>query len=172
MRKGSGILWLDLLTIPIRMFALNALLALILLQKEVSLKPASEFEIVTNYQLKPKPGVESNTLVFEHKEDEKKETGTDLLPYLAIQIKVKRWKAGVEQIKIIDSNGKSHLKKKVNDEGIYDLDMGYVDDMKDHVTPSKFFILFLEGKKIVEQITIVIEEDGTFLVNSAKRGKF
>jgi hypothetical protein len=149
----------------------SLILMFLQVQDSAPLKPPSEFEIITNYQLKTKPAPENTKIVFDEGK-EKMETGSDLLPYLTIQIKVKRWKGFVEQIKIVDAMGKTRLKKKVTDSGIYDLDMGYVDDMKDGVTSGKFFIHFLEGKKIIEQITISVEEDGTFLVNNEKRGKF
>lgn len=142
------------------------------IQDGIPLKSLSEFEVITNYQLKSKPGSDNPVVVFEGVEEKKKESGTELLPYLTIKIKVKRWKVEVEQIKVVDGSGKTHLRKKVNDSGIYELDMGYVDDMKDGITSGKFFVHFLEGKKIVEQITIAVEEDGTFLVNNEKRGKF
>jgi hypothetical protein len=140
-------------------------------QQDPPLKPTSQFDIITNYQLKTKPTSDNPKIVFE-REVETKETGTDLLPYLAIQIKVKYWKPDVEQIKVVDGLNKTHLKKKVNDSGVYDLDLGYVDDMKDGVTSGTFNINFMERKKIIETITLTVEPDGTFKVNGEKRGKF
>lgn len=149
----------------------NSLLIVLLLQDNLPLKPTNQFEINTNYQLKKKLISENDKIVFDKKEV-KKETGTDLLPYLQIKLKIKRWHPDVDLVKVVDDGNKTVLRKKVNDDGLYDLDLGYVDDIKDGVTSGKFTVQFLERKKIIEVITISVEKDGTFLVNGEKRGKF
>jgi hypothetical protein len=145
---------------------------ILLLQADVPLKASREFEVNTNYELRKKPEPEHPRIVFDKPEEKQKSSGTDLLPYLSVKVKVKRWPEDVTHIKIVDTKDKTHLKKKASDKGIYELDLGFVDDMKDKVTASKFFIQFLKDKKTIEQITIEIEEDGSFLVNGEKRGKF
>ena len=149
----------------------NVLLMLLLLQDNPPLKPTSQFDVNTNYQLKKKPSSDINKIEFEHKE-QKKETGTDLIPYLQIRLKVKYWHPDVDLVKAIDEGNKTVMRKKANDDGIYDLDLGYVDDIKDGVTSGKYTFQFLERKRIVEIVTISVEKDGTFLVNGEKRGKF
>jgi len=146
-------------------------LILIVLQTEVPLKPSRDFEVITNYELRKKPNMEPARIVFDQPSD-KKTVASDMLPFLSLKLIIKKWSPGVTQIKITDSRGAVHLKKKPNDDGIYSFEMGFVDDMKDKVTSGKFFVTFLEDKKPVEQITITVEEDGTFLVNGEKRGKF
>jgi hypothetical protein len=146
-------------------------IALLIVQDQVPLKPLREFEIISNYELKKKPTPEHARIVFEQPE-EKKSTSTDMLPFLSIKLKVKKWTEGVTQVKVADNLGKVHLKKKPNDDGIFEFDLGYVDDIKDKVAPGIFFITFHKEKKIVEQITVTVAEDGTFLVNGEKRGKF
>jgi hypothetical protein len=145
---------------------------ILLLQDQITQKPNREFEITTKYELRKKPGPEANQVVFDRSEDSKRSNDSDMLPYLTLNIKIKKWAPGVAQIKITDSSGKIFLKKKPSDDGQYSLDMGFVDDMKDKVTSGKFLVAFLKEKKMVEQITIEVEEDGTFLVNGEKRGKF
>jgi hypothetical protein len=147
------------------------LLFSLLFQDQVPTKAAREFEISTKYELRKKPVSDQPKIVFEQKENNR-ESGTDMLPYLIINLKVKKWGTDVEQIRVVDSNGKQFLKKKQADEGLYTWDMGYVDDIKDKVTPGKFFVQFLREKKLTEQILVQVEEDGTFLVNGEKRGKF
>jgi len=144
-------------------------LILMLLQEAIPLKPLQEIDIMTNYELRKKPYVENANVVFDQPD---KESGTDLLPFMSINLKVKKWAEGITQIKVSDNKGKTYLKKKPTEEGLYDFELGFVDDIKDKVLPGKFFISFLMDKKPIEQITIEIEEDGTFLVNGEKRGKF
>ena len=147
-------------------------LFLIFIQDVISTKANREFEISTKYELKKKPDNEPTKIVFEKPDERTKESGTDMLPYLIINLKVKIWHPDVTQIRVVDGANKAHLKKKVTDEGTYAWDMGFVDDMKDKVSSGKFIIQFIADKKPVEQIVIKVEEDGTFLVNGEKRGKF
>lgn len=144
---------------------------LLLLQVTAPLKANREFEVTTQYELRKKPTADNPRIVFDAPES-KRESGTDMLPYLVINLKVKKWHPEVEQIRVVDDQNKVFLKKKVNDDGHYTWDMGYVDDMKDNVTSGNFTVQFLAGRKIQEAITIQVEEDGTFLVNGDKRGKF
>jgi hypothetical protein len=141
------------------------------IQDQVQTKPSREFEISTKYELRRKPVSEAK-IVFTEPEQKEKETGTDMLPYLIINLKVKKWTNDVTQVRVIDSQNKLYLKKKATDAGLYRWDMGYIDDIKDKVTPGKFVVQFIADKKPIEQILIVVEEDGTFLVNGEKRGKF
>jgi hypothetical protein len=140
-------------------------------QANPPLKPISQFDIITNYQLKKKPTSDNPTIVYEH-EEERKETGTDLLPYLIIQLKVKRWNPDVDRIRVVDGTNKMYLKKKANDSGVYDLDLGYIDDIKDGITSGNFVIHFLNKKKVIEIITFSIDREGSFFVNGEKRGRF
>ena len=143
----------------------------LLIQNQVLTKPSREFEISTKYEFRRKPDTESK-IVFTAPEQKEKESGTDMLPYLIINLTVKKWNNDVTQIRVVDSQNKQHLKKKPTDAGLYTWDMGYIDDIKDRVMPGKFIVQFMAEKKAIEQIIIQVEEDGTFLVNGEKRGKF
>ena len=145
---------------------------LLLFQEKIPFKPQKEFEIITNYELRKKPDAESSKIVFEQPEERRRSSGTDMLPYLSLKLKVKKWAPGVSQIKIADSQGKVYIKKKITNDSEYSFEMGFVDDIKDKVATGKFFALFIKDKKLVEQITIEVEEDGTFRVNGELRGKF
>jgi hypothetical protein len=142
-----------------------------LFQSDVPFKPNKEFEVNTKYELKAKPTSDDPQIVFETQEN-KRTSGSDMLPFLTLNLKVKKWAAGVTQIRISDVQGKTYLKKKPSTDASYPFEMGYVDDMKDKVGPSKFIVSFHKEKQVVEQITIEVEEDGTFLVNGERRGKF
>lgn len=145
---------------------------ILLIQDQIPLKPNREFEIVTKYELRKKAEHEANQVVFDRSDDSNRSNNSDMLPYLTLSIKIKKWAPDVTQVKITDSSGKVFLKKKQSDDGQYSLDMGYVDDMKDNVTSGKFWVAFIKEKKVIEQISIEVEADGTFLVNGEKRGKF
>jgi hypothetical protein len=148
------------------------LLLSIFFQDQTPSKHAREFEITTKYELRKKPVSDQPKIVFDPQQKPERESGTDMLPYLIINLKVKKWAPDVEQVRVVDGNGKQFMKKKQSDEGLYTWDMGYVDDIKDKVTSGKFTVQFIRDKKPAEQIIVQVEEDGTFLVNGEKRGKF
>src|SRR6185436_1140019 len=150
------------------MFALNFLLVFLWIQTEPFLKPAAQFEILTNYDLRKKPEADNTKIVFEPSEETKR-TNIDLLPFVSVTLKVKKWNPDVTHVKVVDQFGKPYLRKKVDDEGVYTFDMGFTDDMKDKVTPGKFIIQFTGDKKVIEQITVEVDPEGTFLVNGEKR---
>ena len=147
------------------------LLFILLFQDSPTVKPTKEFEVKTDYQLKKKPTEEPIKIVFE-KTEVKRNSNTDLLPFLSINLKVKKWEASVTHVKAVDSQNKTIAKTKAGDEEIFRFDIGYVDDIKDKITSGKFTVLFLAKKKSVEQIQLLIDEEGNFFVNGEKRGKF
>jgi hypothetical protein len=52
------------------------------------------------------------------------------------------------------------------------LELGFTDDIKDHVGPYEFTILLLDdGKQPVSRVVIYFKSDGTYLVNGQMRGK-
>lgn len=148
------------------------LLLLPLFQSDPPKKAFAEFEITTQYELKKKPEVENTTIVLDGPERTKSDSGSDMLPFLTLTLKVKKWAFDVSQVRIVDNTNKTHLKKKWSEAGVYLWSPGFVDDIKDKVSPGKFTVEFLRDKKPVEIIVIQIEEDGTFLINGEKRGKF
>src|SRR5690349_15639877 len=115
------------------MLALSLLMVLWWIQSEPPLKPIAQFEVITNYDLRKKPETDNTKIVFERSEEDKR-SNVDLLPFISVTLKVKRWNPDVTHVKVVDQFGKQYLKKKVSDEGIYNFDMGFTDDMKDKVT--------------------------------------
>lgn len=141
---------------------------LLFLQKtEIPLKPNDEFEVKLDYQLKQKPI--SDRLSIDYYDT--KEGG--MLPYLILNIRLLKLSEQEVKTKIIDGKDKLIFNRKTSVNDVLKLDIGYTDDVKDRVTSYKFNIIFLSAdKKEVSRIYILIEEDGTFLVNDEIRGKF
>jgi hypothetical protein len=134
---------------------------------EIPFKPNDEFEIKLDYQLKQKPI--SDRLSIDYYDT--KEGGT--LPYLILNIRSLKLSEREVRVKIIDSKGKLILSRKASLTDVLKLDVGYTDDAKDRVTSSEFNLYFVSAdKKEISRIHILIEEDGTFLVNGEVRGKF
>lgn len=134
---------------------------------EAPLKPNDEFEVKLDYQLKQKPI--SDRLSIDYYDT--KESG--MLPYLVLNIKLLKLSDQEVKARITDNKNKLIFNRKVSLTDVLKLDIGYTDDVKDRVTSHKFNITFVSAdKKEVSRIYILIEEDGTFLVNDEVRGKF
>jgi hypothetical protein len=76
------------------------------------------------------------------------------------------------KVKVIDNLGRTLTSKKIDTTKNVVLDLGFTDDLKDHVSPHEYEILFLSAEKeVLRRILIEFESDGAYLVNREKRGK-
>jgi hypothetical protein len=146
-------------------------LILLLLQANLPYKPSDEFQLDLDYAFKQRPVGSSNTILFG--QGEKKTSNTGPLPYLIINLKVLKLGDTESRVKAVDGTGRILFSKKTEVGAIHKLDLGYTDDIKDRVTAYEFEIFFLtSSKKPVSHIHLFVKEDGEFLVNGEKRGKF
>lgn len=130
-------------------------------------------EVKPNFKMRP--NTDKGTVNWEahnpQGRDDRAKTG--LLPYLVVSVKILNLKADELRVKCEDSRGTSIFNKKVAKTTSYDIDMGYIDDIKDHITANAYTVYALNDKKaVLNRIELVVTDDGTFLVNGEKRGKF
>jgi len=152
---------------------LTIFLSVFLLQ-DTPYKAKEDFEVKLEYQFKQRPVVESTTVRFDETQKERdRRTATGILPYLMIRINLLKIPEEEVRVKVVTNRSRSVLNKKIETGTSFVLDLGFTDDVKDHVAPHEYDILFLSSdKKELSRIHLFIEEDGTFLVNGEKRGKF
>ena len=155
----------------------QALLFLILsLQEPVPpLKAAEEFKLELEYSFKTRPSADNTYIDLTETvaEKEKRTQGTSPLPYLVVHLSFSKLSDREVRVRCTDNNKKNRLSKKAELGQIYSLDMGFTEDMKDRVTAYEYsFILQDSDKNESSQIVLRVEEDGTFLVNGVRRGKF
>ncbi len=148
------------------------------LQTLIVFKPNNEFEVKIDLRFKQKESDNSptNKVSVDYTETveqhNRKLTGTQL-PFLGLKIKFLTLSQNESRVKIVDNFGKVSYSKKADLETVIKLDAGYLDDIKDGVSPNAYDVILLDSDKIeVDRITIIILKDGTFLVNNEKRGKF
>lgn len=149
------------------------ILAFFLVQ-EIPLKPTEEFEIKLDYQFKTRPTGDHNTVnlagspkSYGHK------AGTGVLPYLTIHLRVLSLPEEKMRMRIATNLNDRAVVKKVNVNSPVAIDLGFTDDMKDRVTAYAYTLTFIGSEKqAVNRIVITVAEDGSFLVNGEKRGKF
>jgi hypothetical protein len=144
----------------------------------VPFKANNEFEVMIDLNFKQKEALSntSNKVTLDYTETveqhNRKINGTPL-PYLAFKIKFLTLSDKEERVKIVNNIGKIIYSKKAEAKTVIKLDVGYLDDVKDGVTPNRYDVILLDNNKTeVDMISILIVEDGTFYVNGEKRGKF
>ena len=151
-------------------------LVFLVFQQSLPYKPKEEFEIKLQYEFKQRPITNnSNTSVHlsETPRERDRRTSTSMLPYVGLNLRILKLNPEDVKMKVIDSQAKTVHNKKVQLDEIVFLNLGFTDDMKDRVTAHEYTVYFVSAdKRDLNRILITINEDGTFLVNEEKRGKF
>ena len=139
------------------------------------LKASDEFKVELEYKFKARPAAENTYIDLTETvaEKEKRTQGTSPLPYLIIHLSFTKLSEQEVRVRCADNNKKNRLSKKAETGKIYTLDLGFTEDMKDRVTAYEYvFVLLSPDKTETSQIVLRVEEDGTFLINGERRGKF
>ena len=146
----------------------------IVLFQDVPLKSSEEFEIKLDYQFKPRPSGDNNTVrLGESVRANKHRAGAGVLPYLILNITLHKLQEPKMRMRISTNIDDRALTKKIEPADVVQLDMGFTVDMIDRVSAHKYTLTFLDAsKEPVDKIVISVEEDGSFFVNGEKRGKF
>jgi hypothetical protein len=142
--------------------------------QELPLKPKEEFEIKLNLEFKNRPAQDLSAVHYdETRREHERRVSTAMLPYLILNIKTLKLSEDETKIRITNNLTTRIFTRKVEEGTEFPILVGFTDDAKDRVTAHSYVITFISPKKTeTSKIEILIEEDGTFLVNGEKRGKF
>jgi hypothetical protein len=141
----------------------------VLLSQEVPLKSKDEFQLKLDLQFKQREPESSNRVNF--LDDPKRDSSTPL-PYLTAELILLTVRDDEAKLKVVNNLRQTLINKKVDKSVPIKIDFGFTDDLKDHTRPHEYTILFYsKEKKLVRQIVVVFQEDGTYMVNGEKRGK-
>lgn len=145
------------------------LLAFLFFQSSTPYKSNDEFELKMDYQFRQR--TLDNSKAVDYSDERPKVTGP--LPYLTVELKIVKANAEETKIRVTNNKNTAAVNKKLKDDMVFKLDLGFTDDMKDRVTPHEYTIAFLgdKSKEPLSKIVILVEEDGTLMVNEEKRGK-
>ncbi len=149
------------------------LFILIFIQDETPFKAKGEFEVKLNYTFKKRPLPEVTSFRFDSPtSDREKENASNMLPYLVLDVKILSASPTEARVKVIDNLNNKIVSKKIKDDFMFSIDMGFTDDVKDHVTAHEYIVYLLDEKNFKQsKIVIFVKEDGAFLVNDEVRGK-
>lgn len=142
--------------------------------QEVPLKPKEQFEVKLDYQFKARPLNDGNTVQLGATPGRYREnTGAGVLPYLILNIKLLELPEEKMRLQISTNLDARPSYRKITLNTLVELDLGFTDDMVDRVTAHRYVLTFIDSDKHpVDRIVISVDEDGSFLVNGEKRGKF
>jgi hypothetical protein len=142
--------------------------------QETPVKPKDEFEIKLDYQFKNRPAQDLSSVHYdETKKEHDRRTSAALLPFLTLNVKMLKLSQEEVKLKITNNLTARTASRKVEAGTVVPIIIGFTDDAKDRVTAHQYTLTLISPKKTdVSKIDIIIEEDGTFLVNGEKRGKF
>jgi len=138
-----------------------------LVQAPVPLKPGNEFEFKLEYGFRTKPPVDKPA----GSSGEPQFAGPQL-PYVEIRITPTRLSKDEEKVKVTNTLGHRIYSRKAKVGNEILIDMGFTDDLKDHISVYSFDIVFFSKKGDTSRIRLFVEEDGTLLINGEKQGKF
>lgn len=148
-------------------------LASFLPQDSVPFKPTEEFELKLNFQFKDRARADPNKVELDQtrREYERSHSGGQL-PYLFLDFRVIRKQPDEVRIRVLENNNKLVHNKKIDVNTVLKLELGFTDDIKDHVGAYEYTIFLLnEDKQPVRRVVIYFKQDGTYLVNGQMRGK-
>lgn len=143
--------------------------------QETPFKAKEEFEIKLDYKFKQRSADASAKSVYmdETNAERDRRTSTALLPFLVLNVKMLKLPLAESRVKIGTNLNARVVTRKVSEGTTIPIEVGFTDDAKDRVSAHHYTLTFLSADKTeINKITIFIEEDGTFLVNGEKRGKF
>lgn len=138
----------------------------------VPYRAKDDFVVELKYNFKEKPSKDLNSLTFQERSVKERQPSGPL-PYLIVKVKILNATEDEARFKLEDNTGRTVFNRKIDKTQSYDIDMGYVDDVKDGITAHTYNLYALTSKRdAINRIELHVLEDGTFLVNGEKRGKF
>jgi hypothetical protein len=140
--------------------------------QDVRYKPNEEFAIKLQYEFKQRL-MNDNTTIHPGEPGGVRNTSSAMLPHLGINLTMVKLQPAEVRLRIVTNRGESVYGRKVKEGDMAQITLGFTDDIKDRVSAHEYTATFLTAdRKEVSRIVITVNEDGTFLVNNEKRGKF
>jgi hypothetical protein len=143
----------------------------LLFQDTIPFKPKDEFDVKIDLKFRQRPQDDPNTVSLV--EQPRRKSSTGLLPYLYLRVAFIKLSPEEVRFSVQNNLDKKVVNKKLDKKPMVEIDAGFTDDIKGRIKPNHYIITMLSPEKTgLSRIVINIEEDGTFLVNGEKRGKF
>lgn len=152
----------------------SVLIAFLICIQEPPFKSKEDFEIKFDLSFKQRNhSADTRTVhLSETRAEQEKRTSSTPLPYLKLMVMILNVQPEEIKLKVVKDDKSAILTKKTEVGMEFKLELGYTDDIKDHVSGYKHEIQFLSSdKKVLSRILIEFDQDGNYFVNGEKRGK-
>jgi hypothetical protein len=171
-----------MMNIPVIIYFLFHIL-IIPSQDEIPFKSAHEFEFELNLEFRPKPSldeeVELGNIMYKMKSDNasiiaanKQTYDPATLPYASLMIRPTKLSSGEDRVRVVDNLNNRLYNRKTSLDVAIEFEMGYTDDLKDHISPYQFEVIFYSKRKEASRILVYFDKDGNLIINEEVRGKF
>lgn len=142
-------------------------------EDQTPFKPREEFEIKLDFEFRDRPAGNANSIELSQTQREyQRSRAVGPLPYLYLNLRVLKQRPEEVRIRVIENGVRTALNKKFDMNAVLKLDMGYTDDIKDRIKAYEYTVYYMNAdKEPVSKVVIYFDEDGTYFVNSEKRGK-
>lgn len=148
------------------------LISFIVFQEQVPFKSSDEFEVNVDLTFKIKNTTYAPS-TFSGNGDRLDRPSTAALPFLTVIVKHIKIQNDEVKLSVINSLGKSVLKRKASPSLELRFELGFVDDLKNNGAPNEMTIFFLsKDKKKLRKIEFNVSSDGIFEVNGKWSGQF
>ncbi|MEQ8425065.1 MAG: hypothetical protein RIA63_10170 [Cyclobacteriaceae bacterium] len=138
-----------------------------LFQDSIPYKPADEYEFNMKFAFRNRPGVDHSNVDWTQRGHPEGD-----LPYVTVTVKALKLSDKEERVKVINNLSERIYAGKASLDRVIEIDMGFTDDLKDHISVFAYDIIFYTKGNEVSLIKLFVDEDGNFFVNGEQRGKF
>src|ERR1043165_2615827 len=112
---------------------------------EVPYRAKDDYVVKIKPDFRQRPSTDKTTVNWEahnpNGRDDRAKTG--LLPYLVVNVKILNQKAEELRIRCEDNRGTAVFNKKIGKTLSYEVDMGFIDDIKDRITANSYTVYAL-----------------------------
>jgi hypothetical protein len=146
----------------------------LVIAQEILFKPKEEFDIKFEMSFKHRDPFEGKSTIHisETRAEQQKRTSSDPLPYLVLNIKLLKRNPAEAKVKVIRDGQTNIMTRKVEQDMQFKLNVGFTDDIKDHIKGYKHEVQFFSAdKKLIHVILIEFDREGNYFINNEKRGR-
>jgi len=145
---------------------------LMYLQAGLPHKPADEYALHFAFAFRDRPIAEAVHARAGQRDLAPVTTSAGPLPYLTLQLDILQLPAGETRLRVATAEEEQWMTRKITPGSKLKIDLGFTDDIKDHVAPFSYTIYFLTSDKTpVNKIDLYFDASGEYYVNGQRRGK-
>jgi hypothetical protein len=138
-------------------------------QEDIPYKAFEEFEVTLDYQIRQFRDKDPKTVDFSSAVPKEPKS----LLYLVVQVELKTLAPNEARVHVNSNLGTEVGNRKAEPGMLLKIDFGFIERVKERKAAHEATVFLMSSdRKNVSRIHLFVEENGTFLVNGQRRGKF